>query len=116
MPSSTALHHQALKAKGVRVHKWGLSEVAEESVLIGTSVVYCESVKERPRVVKVIRRRATSGIVLTMFMRFPRFPSGCFGDRLGIVHWVKIGPGIDRLDLYDGSTSPPARRREAPES
>jgi hypothetical protein len=51
-----------------------------------------------------------------MLMRFPRFPMGCFGGRLGIVHWVKIGPRIDHLDLYDGSTSPPARRREAPEA
>jgi hypothetical protein len=113
MPT-TGFRHQALKAKGVRAHRWGVSHVANQSVLIGTSVVYCESVKERPKVIKVSRRRTPKGIVLTMYMRFPRFPENCFGGRLGIVHWVKIGPGIDRFDLFDGSTSPPARRREAP--
>lgn len=99
----------------VRVHKWDVSLVRKESVLIGSFVTYCESVKETPYIVRVSRQRQAEGLVLTMYVHFPPYPRGCFGGRISVLRWVKIGPQINRIDLYDGSTSPPRRRRDAPQ-
>lgn len=96
----------------VRKHKWEVSAIAEKSVLLGTFVPFCEGTKPRPRVKRIDRRRKPGALVLTMFIEFPPKDNGCFGSQGSVMHWVKVGGDLKQLDLYDGSTSPPARRLE----
>jgi hypothetical protein len=98
----------------VRSHKWELVRVRGERILIGALVNYCESRNRFPRIEYVKRLRKPGAIVLTMTVRFPPHPEGCFGSQGSLLHWVEIGPRIDQVDIYDGSSSPPARRRKAP--
>jgi hypothetical protein len=100
----------------VRKHKWGVSRIKTESVLIGAFVPFCEGTRPRPQVKRIERRRKPGALVLTMFIQFPPKDPGCFGSQISVLHWVKVGNDLKRLDLYDGSTSPPARRREGTSS
>jgi hypothetical protein len=96
----------------VRAHRWNLLGVQGKSVEIGASFIYCAMFREAPKVVSVSQRRKPGRVVLTMFVRLPPSPKHCFtAIPLHIFHWVKVGPGVNRLALYDGRTSPPARRR-----
>jgi hypothetical protein len=96
----------------VRKHKWEIAQVKNDSVLIGAFVNFCEGTKPQPRVKKIARHRKPGALVLTMFVVFPPKDPGCFGSQISVMHWVKVGKNLRHLDLYDGSTSPPARRKE----
>jgi hypothetical protein len=96
----------------VRKHKWEVSAIKEKSVLLGTFVTFCEGTKPKPQVKKIERRRKPGALVLTMFIEVPPKDPGCFGSEGSVMRWVKVGDDLKQLDLYDGSTSPPARRQE----
>ena len=100
------------KQLSVRKHKWEIAQVKNDSVLIGAFVNFCEGTKPQPRVKKIARHRKPGALVLTMFVVFPPKDPGCFGSQISVMHWVKVGKNLRHLDLYDGSTSPPARRKE----
>ena len=96
----------------VRIHQWGISEVSRESILIGSLVDNCEGVRSKPHF-DLERERKRGSLVLTMFVRFPSQPRPCSEGRTGVLHWVKIGPKLDQIHLYDGSMPPPLLPRDS---
>lgn len=96
----------------VRKHKWGVVQVGKESIRIGAFVPHCENTKAKPQVVRVERRFHPGAVVLTMFVRFPPKDRNCVGGQISVLQWVRVGSSLRHLDVYDGSVSPPARRRE----
>ncbi len=95
-------------------HKWGVSRVGRESILISAAIPHCENAQAEPQWEKIAKRWRRGDLILTAFMRIPPLKgSACLGVELYLMHWVKIGKDLARLNLYDGSTSPPARRKEA---
>jgi hypothetical protein len=115
-PTSSESRSAATIASGgeVKEHKWGISEAKQRSVRIGVVLPYCETNESEPQIDRIERRQKPGSLVLTVFVRFPPPKRGaCVGLQLHLLHWVKVGTKLDHLDLYDGTTSPPARRRGA---
>lgn len=102
------------KARGsLRAVKWDVVRRAESSIQLGAFVSYCESGPE-PRIERIERRRRPGSVVLTMFVHFPpRRGDSCAGFDLGVSHWVRLGRRWTKLEIYDGSTSPPSLREGA---
>jgi len=91
--------------------RWGIIDMGRQSVRVGAFVPYCKYTKPEPFVERVKRRRRRGGRVLTMLVQFPpKRTGGCLGES-SVTQWVKLGPGVERLRLFDGFTSPPERRR-----
>ena len=95
--------------------KWGVVASGQQSIEIGALVPYCEKSSPKPHIERIEKRFRHNRVIITMFVRFPpkRVGSnagGCLGVEIGISRWVKLRKKSDRIRLYDGSTSPPARR------
>ncbi len=86
--------------------------IGKRSVELGALVPYCGYNRPKPYVERVERRRRPDGLVLTMFVRFPPKPNkgGCLWVEVGVSQWVKLGRKVAKIELYDGSTSPPVHR------
>ena len=106
----------AIEGAGVvKPIRWGVMSLMGERVRIGALVPYCEDGRQRPQIERIEHRRRESRLVLTMFVRFfnrsTSGSGGCMFLQVGVSRWVRVGAPAGEFDLYDGSTSPPSRRR-----
>ncbi len=99
----------------VRPVTWHLSSIDGPHEL--TFVVtpgYCVG-KPKPRVDHVSRAWHRKSVVITVFLRFPKVHfaknEACAGVGLVMLKQLKLGHSIARRALYDGSSSPPQRRK-----
>lgn len=78
-------------------------------IRIGAFVPFCEGARENARIERIARDRVYGGVILTMYVRFPRRPVGsCVGYDRGVSRTVALDAG--NLAIYDGAASPPAQR------
>jgi len=95
----------------VKEIRWGIADRGRRSVELDALVGYCEYGGRRPYVEGVKRRGWHGGLALTMLVRFPPQKSGgCMWVQVGVLKWVRLRRPTARTRLFDGSTSPPARR------
>lgn len=99
----------------VRTVRWGLSSVDGPHGLTLTVLTgYCVG-KPKPRIDRVTKTWHPKSVVIRVFLRYPKVhfgkSEGCGDLGLGISTKVKFGRSIAHRALYDGSTSPPQRRR-----
>lgn len=90
--------------------RWGISRAAARSVQISAFVPYCGKPHREPYVERVARRGNPGRVVLTMLVRYPPARGACLGEGISVTRWVALDGDPRTLRLFDGSTSPPARR------
>jgi len=99
----------------VRAVSWGLSSIdGPHRLTLGVLTGYCVG-KPKPHIDRVTKTWHLKSVVITVFLRYPEVHfgkhEGCGDVGLGMSKQIKFGRSIRRRALYDGSTSPPQRRR-----
>jgi hypothetical protein len=90
--------------------QWGVSEIGARSVQISAFVPYCGKPHAEPYVERIVRRRASGRVVLTMMVRYPPAQGACVGEDISVMRWIAVRGDPRALTFYDGSTSPPTKR------
>jgi hypothetical protein len=101
----------------VRAVRWGLSSVdGPHALTLSVSTGYCVG-KPKPRIDRIVKAWHPRSVVITVFLRYPRVHFGkheaCGGVGLGMSTKVRFDRSIVDRALYDGSSSPPQRRKRA---
>lgn len=70
----SAMRRQATDGRGgaLRAIKWGVGWRRGLSIQIGAFVPYCEEVRPKPHIERVVRRQRNKKLILTMLVRFPK--------------------------------------------
>ncbi|MDX6602281.1 MAG: hypothetical protein QOF13_1483 [Solirubrobacterales bacterium] len=102
-------------ASSVKPWRWGIVAVRSRSVRLGVVVPFCGYREREPFIDRVERREASTGLTVTVFVRFSpegRQPGGCVGESLTLMKWLRLGrKARSGRVLFDGSTSPPSPRQ-----
>lgn len=108
-PTQHSVHLHARPGTPLRAVRWGIVHRRGDAIRIGAFVPFCEGASENPHIERIARDRAYGGVVLTMYVRFPRRPIGsCVGYDRGVSRTVALDAGD--LAVYDGAVSPPVQR------
>jgi hypothetical protein len=99
----------------VRAVSWALSSIdGPHRLTVGVSTGYCVG-KPKPRIDRVTKTWHLESVVITVFLRYPEVHWGkseaCGDVGLGIGKQIRFGRSLSHRAIYDGSTSPPQRRR-----
>jgi len=99
----------------VRAISWALSSVdGPHRLTLTVTTGYCVG-KPKPSIDHIAKAWHPRSVVITVFMRYPRVHFGkheaCGDVGLGISTKLRLGRSIAHRSLYDGSSSPPQRRR-----
>jgi hypothetical protein len=103
------------ESEEVRAVSWGLSSVdGSHKLTLAISTGYCVGTP-KPSIERVTKTWHPKSVVITVFLRYFEVHLGkneaCGGVGLGITKQIKFGRSIRNRVIYDGSTSPPQRRR-----
>jgi hypothetical protein len=101
--------------EAVRPVSWSLNSIdGRHKLTFGISTGYCVG-KPKPRIDHVAKVWHRKSVVITVFLRFPKVHfgknEGCGDVGLGMSKQIKFGHSIAHRALYDGSSSPPQRRK-----
>jgi hypothetical protein len=99
----------------IRAVSWGLNSIdGPHALTLGVLTGYCVG-KPKPRIDHVTKTWHLKSVVITVFLRYPEVHFGkheaCGDVGLGMSRQIKFGRSIRHRALFDGSTSPPQRRR-----
>lgn len=109
---ANAERSQAASSQGaLRPVNWGVGTRRGVSVQIGAFVPYCENIRPKPHIERIVRQHGIKGLIFTMLVRFPkRQARNCIGYDLAVTKWVKLGRAGEYKRVYDGRSHPPALR------